>query len=264
MQIRVRKSCRFERRNYWVVDAMGSMTDYVHPDGTIKPSYVDYITLRQAEKALALFKSNRRMNMTDKIRQFDSGATRDTDVGKLNYEGFFSPIVLERYAQYLHKHRVQSDGNLRGADNWQKGIPKTTYMEGKLRHLMATWLIHRGFPAFDNKGNEIDLEDSLCAEIFNTMGYLFEVLKKDKKFVCPAGWEIYFCDLDDCGWFVAKTGTCQHLHKDLTVQRGTWHSRDDYKFGEAPGYWPTKEAAEDALKQYLEKPDRTKPVAGGY
>lgn len=121
------------------------------------------------------------MHDSGKIRQYDSGATRDTGIGKLNYEGFFSPIVLERYAQYLHKHRTQSDGSLRDADNWQKGIPIKTYMEGKVRHGIFTWLLHRGFPAIDDKGNEVDLEESLCAELFNTMGYLLEILKGKQK-----------------------------------------------------------------------------------
>lgn len=117
----------------------------------------------------------------EKIRTFDTGATRDVDVGKLDYEGFLSPIVLERYAQYLHKHRIQSDGNLRDADNWQKGIPIKQYMKSKVRHLVFSWLLHRGFPAIDDKGNKVDLEESLCAELFNTMGYLLEILKGKQK-----------------------------------------------------------------------------------
>lgn len=114
----------------------------------------------------------------NKIRQFDTGATRDTDVEKLDYEGFISPLVLERYAQYLHKHRVQSDGNLRDADNWQKGLPIEEYRKSKIRHNISTWLLLRGHKAVDEKGNEIDLEESLCAEIFNSSGILFEILKK--------------------------------------------------------------------------------------
>ncbi len=112
------------------------------------------------------------------IRQFETGATRDTDIGKLDYEGFLSPMVLQRYAQYLHKHRIQSDGQLRDSDNWQKGIPVTEYMKSKARHFMSTWLIHRGVKLYD-KGTLIDLEESLCAELFNTMGFLFELLKKN-------------------------------------------------------------------------------------
>lgn len=118
--------------------------------------------------------------MENSIRTFPSGSTRDADVGKLDYEGFLNPLVLQRYAQYLHKHRIQSDGNLRDSDNWQKGMSTKTYMKSKIRHTIATWLIHRGYPAFDEKGNEIDLEESLCAELFNTMGYLYEILTEEQ------------------------------------------------------------------------------------
>ena len=54
------------------------------------------------------------------MRTFDTGATRDSDNDKLDYEGFLSPLVLRRYAEYLHKHRKQSDGKIRTSDNWQK------------------------------------------------------------------------------------------------------------------------------------------------
>jgi len=109
------------------------------------------------------------------IRQFKTGATRDIDIGKLDYEGFLSPLVLQRYAQYLHKHRIQSDGQLRDSDNWQKGIPITEYMKSKARHFMATWLWCRLTDLCDPTS---DIEESLCAELFNTMGMLFEILKK--------------------------------------------------------------------------------------
>jgi len=105
------------------------------------------------------------------IRKFDSGATRDNDQGKLDYEGFLSPIVIERYAEYMNKNRVQSDGNVRASDNWQKGIPIDAYMKSKYRHFHDTWKEHRGISTKDG------LEESLCAELFNTMGYLFEILK---------------------------------------------------------------------------------------
>lgn len=116
--------------------------------------------------------------MGQKIRQFDTGATRDTDQNKLDYEGFYNPRVLEIYAQYLNKHRVQSDGNLRDSDNWQKGIPKNVYMKSLCRHLIAVWLIHRGYIAKDNKENIVTLKDSLCGTIFNAMGMLLEILKE--------------------------------------------------------------------------------------
>lgn len=106
------------------------------------------------------------------MREFASGATRNVDEDRLDPEGFFSPAALECYMQYMHKHRKQADGKLRASDNWQKGIPLDAYMKSKWRHFFESWSIHRGKAG--------DMEESLCAEIFNTFGYLHEILK-DKK-----------------------------------------------------------------------------------
>lgn len=105
------------------------------------------------------------------IRTFETGATRDSDVNKFDYEGFLSPLVLERYGAYMHKHRKQSDGALRPSDNWQKGIPKEQYLKSTFRHFMDLWKLHRGYKT------DAELEDTLCALMFNIMGYLFEVKK---------------------------------------------------------------------------------------
>lgn len=114
----------------------------------------------------------------ENVRQFNTGATRDTEDGKLDYEGFLSPIVLERYAHYMHEHRIQPDGSLRDGDNWQKGIPKDVYMKSAFRHFMDWWLVHRGYD-FDATGEEIPgIDEALCALLFNVMGYLFEVLNE--------------------------------------------------------------------------------------
>ena len=58
------------------------------------------------------------------MRNFDTGATRDNDDEKMDYEGFLSPIVLKEFGRYMHKHRKQTDGKFRESDNWQKGMPK--------------------------------------------------------------------------------------------------------------------------------------------
>ncbi len=118
--------------------------------------------------------------LDERIREFDTGAYRDTDDSKLDYEACLSPIVLKRYAEYIAKKRevpIWKEKGVRPDDNWQMGIPRESYIKSKLRHLINTWMIHRGFPALDEKGNKVDLEEALCAEMFNTMGYLFELLK---------------------------------------------------------------------------------------
>jgi hypothetical protein len=109
---------------------------------------------------------------TGKHREFSTGATRDTSANKPDYEGFLSPTVLKRYGKYMNKHRLQSDGKLRDSDNWQKGIPKDVYIKSLWRHLMDLWLEHRGSESRDG------IEDALCGLMFNSMGYLHEILKE--------------------------------------------------------------------------------------
>ena len=108
------------------------------------------------------------------MRTFETGATRDTDEGKYDYEGFLSPLVLRRYAEYMHKHRKQADGKIRASDNWQKGIPTEQYMKSMWRHFMEVWVLHRlraSEPIHD------DMTEILCALLFNVMGYLHEEIK---------------------------------------------------------------------------------------
>jgi len=106
------------------------------------------------------------------VREFETGATRDSDETKYDYEGFLSPLVVERFGEYMHKHRYQADGRVRDSDNWQKGIPLNAYMKSAWRHFVDWWKAHRGLPVSDT------LEDILCALLFNVSGYLHEVLKK--------------------------------------------------------------------------------------
>jgi hypothetical protein len=106
------------------------------------------------------------------IRRFETGATRDQDANKLNFEGFEAAIVRQRYAEYMHGHRQQSDGSMRDADNWQKGFPITSCMESMARHFQDVCLEYDGYPS---RGG---LEDALCAVIFNAKAYLLAVLRE--------------------------------------------------------------------------------------
>lgn len=108
------------------------------------------------------------------VRKFETGATRSSDSEKMDYEGFLSPLVLERYAAYMHKHRKQVDGTLRASDNWQKGIPHSSYMKSLWRHFMDVWKNHRGYPTVESQ------EENLCALIFNASGKLYEILQSSR------------------------------------------------------------------------------------
>jgi hypothetical protein len=113
-------------------------------------------------------------------RAFETGATRDTDEGKLDFEGFLSPLVIERYAEHMHVARKMPDGTMRNSDNWQLGIPLTVYMKSMWRHFFAVWKLHRGLKVTEVvRGETIvkDIETELCALRFNVDGMLHEILK---------------------------------------------------------------------------------------
>lgn len=109
-------------------------------------------------------------------RAFATGATRDGDTGKLDYEGFLSPRVLRRYAEYMHEARLRNiplGQSVRSSDNWQSGIPKDSYVKSGLRHMMEIWLKWREDGTVD--------QNAACGVMFNIMGLLFEDLREPPK-----------------------------------------------------------------------------------
>ena len=120
-----------------------------------------------------------------RLRSFDGGAIRDTNIGKLEYYGFLSPLVLKRYSEYMNKHRTLPDGGLRGSDNWKSLFGKDhnkICFDSLLRHLMDVWLIMDGY---SDEARE-PLEEALCAMSFNINALLLKILK-DKKQDKPEG-----------------------------------------------------------------------------
>lgn len=106
------------------------------------------------------------------IRTFQTGATRDSDLDKPDFEGYLSPIVIKRFGEYMLRHQIQPDGSKRGSDNWQLGITKEAYIKSAWRHFLDFWLFHREY-----KGRD-DIEEALCAILFNIQGYLHELLRE--------------------------------------------------------------------------------------
>lgn len=113
------------------------------------------------------------------MRIFDTGATRDEDHVKNDYEGFISPLVIESFGNYMTKHGLQKDGQLRDSDNWQKGIPQDVYMKSMWRHFLDVWKLHRGY-IVEKDGHIWTKEEALNALLFNVMGMQHENLKQPK------------------------------------------------------------------------------------
>jgi hypothetical protein len=109
------------------------------------------------------------------MRKFKSGGVRDDDNSKMDFEGFLSPIVLQAYGEYMHRHRHLVDGSLRDSDNWQKGFGdkhRDVCIKSLLRHVHDMWMEHRGY-----KSRE-DMDSALCGILFNAMAYYHDVLKQ--------------------------------------------------------------------------------------
>lgn len=108
------------------------------------------------------------------MREFETGATRDDNQTKLDYRGFLDPLVLKKFAEYMHRHRKQSDGTMRSSDNWKKGIPLDAYMESMHRHFHDLWMEHEGYESREG------IKDALMGLMFNILGYSYEIFVNEK------------------------------------------------------------------------------------
>ena len=81
----------------------------------------------------------------------------------------------------MHAHRLQADGTVRESDNWQRGMPKDSYVRSLVRHTHDVELIHDGYPelARADARDPNALKAHLCALIFNAQGMLHEITKEE-------------------------------------------------------------------------------------
>ena len=106
------------------------------------------------------------------MRTAPTGATRDKVDGKFDYWKFFSLPFMYRYALYMYGKRIQPDGEMRDADNWQKGMPREWYVASMARHMMDIQYHHQGYPELASE----DLQTALCALMFNVQALGHEVM----------------------------------------------------------------------------------------
>ena len=116
------------------------------------------------------------------LRTFASGAARDTDKGKLDYEGFLAAITKKRFAEYMHKNRnvgqcEQFPNGFRPSDNWQLGLDPKETLKSLIRHVEDVHLIIDGWPEEARES----LQDALCAIIFNAQALLLDDLKQTRR-----------------------------------------------------------------------------------
>ena len=151
------------------------------------------------------------------MRTFTTGATRDDDTHKVDYDGFVSIPALRAFGQYMRTHQVQADGALRDSANWKKGIPLDAYRKSMWRHFLDV------AETLGVEGRTPDAIEALNALWFNVQGALHEVLKEVPEVaqpevntevetvnntVCPSRLGMYVCGepLGHTGWHRAWQG----------------------------------------------------------
>jgi Domain of unknown function (DUF5664) len=87
-------------------------------------------------------------------RQFDTGAQRDTDVGKPR----MSLIPTQELIRVMDHYR--KGGEKYGFDNWKYGMTTSVFYDSAQRHLLKWWM------------GEED-EDHLSAVVWNIMGAMW-------------------------------------------------------------------------------------------
>lgn len=113
------------------------------------------------------------------MREFLTGATRNLEDEKLDYEGFISPFSMRAFAEYMHSRRLQADGTIRSSDNWQKGMSRASFMRSLARHffdLWRTWRETQGIPGVHTISQLDKIIELLCAMLFNIQGLLHEIM----------------------------------------------------------------------------------------
>jgi hypothetical protein len=115
------------------------------------------------------------------MKQYQTGAIRSAEGNKFDVKGFLSPHALEAYFSYMHSHRKQADGRIRGSDNWKQGIDEKDYERSLVRHAHDFHRACEGAEVKDkDSGALVTKQELVCAMIFNAMGLLHEYNKPNK------------------------------------------------------------------------------------
>ena len=111
-----------------------------------------------------------------KNRTFSTGANRNDDKGKIEPEGYLSPLVIKAFSEYMLSHQTLEDGTKRPSDNWQKMFGDDhlqVCMDSAWRHFLDLWLSHRGYKS---RGGT---QEALGGLLFNIMAYWYKLLKEE-------------------------------------------------------------------------------------
>ena len=192
----------------------------------------------------------------------DSGERKEQSTGALSDPSHMNAAMelLSPYSLWQLSTWLGKGAEKYAPRNWEKGILFSVCVGKLMRHLAEYEMGKTDEPHLDAIGfwwHALTHYEAMIA-LGKLPVSLNDLPQYEKKFVCPAEWVIAYNDPGNhhrCGWYVLNQDAGLHLHKDLMLYKSTGMWGNDWKYGEAPGYWPTKEDAEAALAAYLEKQD---------
>ena len=85
-------------------------------------------------------------------RTFETGATRNGNKGKYEFDKYVNPINELSYAQYMKSHQV-INWEYRPWDNRQKGIPFDSLFESAYRHMQTLCLLYQWYDVYEIEEN---------------------------------------------------------------------------------------------------------------
>ena len=187
------------------------------------------------------------MHDSGERQTFETGAVRDSDDKP-------RPDLISPYAQMRKGEWLRQGAKKYNERNWEKGMKFGRCIASIFRHLlqyMMGWTNEDHLAAIAVNA-EFLMHYEKMIELGQLPASLNDLPQYEKEFVCPEGWVIEFGPNGFCGWFVWNIERSLYLHKNLRLSVITGKT-DRHDYGEAPGYWPTKQEAEAALAAYLEK-----------
>ena len=84
------------------------------------------------------------------FRKFNSGATRDSSNGKLEYEWYINPLNDYSFAEYMKTKQIIW-WEYRKWDNWQKWIPTSAIFPSLIRHIEILKLLYKWYKVYEYK-----------------------------------------------------------------------------------------------------------------
>lgn len=137
----------------------------------------------------------------EKLRKFDTWATRDISTGKLEYSNYIHPLCDYSFSAYMRSKQIIWDEYRRG-DNWQKWIPAESLFDSLIRHTETLKLLRKWYMVIETRKDWVidwivtwktfdfdisdvddydikDIETELNAIRFNSEALKLSIIKND-------------------------------------------------------------------------------------